>query len=57
MDYIFTGVFTFEMVMKVRYLVALVTLRFAHPPLWLRWGGACNLLRRRVVGVPWVCAQ
>lgn len=32
MDYIFTGVFTFEMVIKVRYVVALVAPCLAHLP-------------------------
>lgn len=43
MDYIFTGVFTFEMVIKVRYVVALVAQCFLHPHSRLTQAGACSL--------------
>lgn len=35
MDYIFTGVFTFEMVIKVRRVVALVTAGLCSSPLMI----------------------
>lgn len=48
MDYIFTGVFTFEMVIKVRCVVALGT-PLAPPPLGPRRDKACLLLGMRVL--------
>ena len=57
MDYIFTGVFTFEMVIKVRRVVALVTAGLCSSPLMIEmkaWG-KCALGMHTCVGDELTC--